>query len=64
MFLKGAGTVVTLLVTYKHAEFALFKERLHRSQDAVSDTAVPAPPSPEVTSPAPAKQLYVRWASP
>ena len=56
--LKGAGTVVTLVVEYRPAEFEEFQQRIQQLQEIQATSQEPS--TPPGIKPSPVKQLYVR----
>ena len=57
--LKGAGTVVTLVVEYRPAEFEEFQQRIQQLQEIQATSQEPS--TPPGIKPSPVKQLYVRY---
>ena len=57
--LKGAGTVVTLIVEYRPAEFEEFQQRIQQLQEIQATSQEPS--TPPGIKPSPVKQLYVRY---
>ena len=57
--LKGAGTIVTLIVEYRPAEFEEFQQRIQQLQEIQATSQEPS--TPPGIKPSPVKQLYVRY---